>query len=111
MRGASGAALAALALLAGCGGAGTPTATRARIPLTPQERHGRQLFLRDCGSCHRLADAGTGGTAGPNLDEHPWREVYVREVIASGPGLMPAGLAGGRDADAISAYLASVSRR
>ena len=29
---------------------------------------GKQLFKTKCGSCHTLADAGTTGTIGPNLD-------------------------------------------
>lgn len=31
--------------------------------------HGKQLFAQKCGSCHTLADAGTQGTIGPNLDQ------------------------------------------
>ena len=30
---------------------------------------GKQLFSQKCGFCHALADAGTRGTTGPNLDE------------------------------------------
>ena len=29
---------------------------------------GKELFVKGCGSCHTLADAGTTGTIGPNLD-------------------------------------------
>ena len=29
---------------------------------------GKQLFVKNCGSCHTLADAATAGTVGPNLD-------------------------------------------
>jgi mono/diheme cytochrome c family protein len=29
---------------------------------------GKQLFVKECGSCHTLADAATAGTIGPNLD-------------------------------------------
>ena len=29
---------------------------------------GKQLFKDKCGSCHTLANAGTSGTIGPNLD-------------------------------------------
>jgi len=108
-----GALAAAVVLLAGCGGAtgGGRTATRATVRLTAEERHGRQLFVHACGSCHTLADARTTGSAGPDLDAHPWRAVSVREVIASGPGLMPDGLLSGADADAVAAYVAAVTRR
>ena len=30
---------------------------------------GKQLYVRACGGCHTLADAGTAGTIGPNLDD------------------------------------------
>jgi cytochrome c oxidase subunit 2 len=30
---------------------------------------GKELFTQQCGSCHTLADAGTAGEIGPNLDE------------------------------------------
>jgi mono/diheme cytochrome c family protein len=52
------AAVAAFALpLAGCG---TTTSDEAR---------GRMLFRQNCGTCHTLAQAGTSGTIGPNLDD------------------------------------------
>jgi len=30
---------------------------------------GRELFIGRCGGCHQLAEAGTAGTIGPNLDD------------------------------------------
>jgi mono/diheme cytochrome c family protein len=30
---------------------------------------GKELFVKECGSCHTLADAATAGTVGPNLDD------------------------------------------
>jgi mono/diheme cytochrome c family protein len=30
---------------------------------------GKQLFVKECGGCHTLADAATLGTIGPNLDD------------------------------------------
>jgi mono/diheme cytochrome c family protein len=30
---------------------------------------GKALFTQQCGSCHTLADAGTTGEVGPNLDD------------------------------------------
>jgi mono/diheme cytochrome c family protein len=52
------AALAAVALPAS--GCGTSTADVA---------HGRILFIQKCGVCHELAEAGTAGQIGPNLDK------------------------------------------
>ena len=31
--------------------------------------NGKTLFSQKCGGCHTLADAGTAGTIGPNLDD------------------------------------------
>jgi mono/diheme cytochrome c family protein len=41
-------------------GCGTSTADTAR---------GRTLFVQKCGTCHALAQAGTSGQVGPNLDD------------------------------------------
>ncbi|HZO96547.1 MAG TPA: cytochrome c [Gaiellaceae bacterium] len=56
-------ALAAAALAAaGCGAVGRVTAGDGDAAA------GKKLFVSTCGACHVLADAGTKGTAGPNLD-------------------------------------------
>ena len=52
---------AALALLTGCGTGGYTS--------EGSQGAGQQLFTRACGGCHTLADAGTAGTIGPNLDD------------------------------------------
>ncbi|MGH3104260.1 MAG: c-type cytochrome, partial [Gaiellaceae bacterium] len=50
----------------------------------------RALFAGTCGACHTLADAGTSGTVGPNLDDAmPGVELAV-ERITNGKGAMPA---------------------
>jgi cytochrome c6 len=50
----------------------------------------KAVFSASCGSCHILEDAGTTGTAGPNLDEsQPGLEEAERQ-IAEGGGGMPA---------------------
>ena len=111
MRAASAAVAAAAFLLAGCGGSASSSPPPRTVALTAQERHGKSLFVSTCGACHTLADAGTHGTAGPDLDVHPWRQVYVGEVIASGPGVMPEALFKGAAADAVAAYVAAVTKR
>jgi mono/diheme cytochrome c family protein len=88
---------------------------------------GKELFVSGCGSCHTLADAGTSGTIGPNLDyafvqsridglgEDTILQV-VRGQIAypvvdpatDAPG-MPANIFEGKDAEDVSAYVASVA--
>jgi len=89
---------------------------------------GKELFVSKCGSCHTLADAGTTGKVGPDLDaalgpsrQQGFKESTIRQVVrdqihypspAQGsPGfpVMPANLVTGTDADAVSAYVASVA--
>ena len=47
------------------------------------------LFESNCGSCHVLADAGTSGTIGPNLDEAKPTVQKAIEQITNGGGGMP----------------------
>lgn len=49
-------------LLAGCAG-------RAADSKGADLNQGKQLFVKNCGACHTLADAATAGTVGPNLDD------------------------------------------
>ena len=50
---------------------------------------GKEVFTANCGSCHTLADAGTTGTIGPNLDEsQPSVELAV-DRVTNGQGVMP----------------------
>ena len=88
---------------------------------------GKPLFTQHCGSCHTLADAGTQGTIGPNLDEafgnvrkQGFEESTIRDVVrgqiayptaeppTGDPG-MPANLVTGDDADDVAAYVAAVA--
>jgi mono/diheme cytochrome c family protein len=111
----------ALALLAvtGCGTGGLAKGGDASA--------GKPLFVQKCGSCHTLADAGTQGTIGPNLDdafaadraqgfaESTFANVVlgqIREPITDPPtGVpgMPANLVKGQDATNVAAYVASVA--
>jgi mono/diheme cytochrome c family protein len=50
--------------------------------------NGQELFVEKCGSCHTLADAGTKGMVGPNLDDafaaarkEEFEESTIREVV------------------------------
>jgi uncharacterized cupredoxin-like copper-binding protein len=98
----------AVVALAGCGGD------------KPDKANGKQLFTQRCGSCHVLADAGTKGTIGPNLDDafkqavadglgRSTIEGVVEKQIALPQGNeMPANLVTGDDAKDVSAYVADV---
>jgi cytochrome c oxidase subunit 2 len=64
-------------LLAGCGGddggggqaTQQPTSTAAGGDAENANAAGKQVFTSNCGGCHTLADAGTQGTTGPDLDK------------------------------------------
>ena len=53
---------------------------------------GKEVFVGDggCGSCHTLADAGTTGTIGPDLDSLQPSFEAAHEQVTNGGGGMPA---------------------
>jgi mono/diheme cytochrome c family protein len=102
--------LAVVAALAGCGGdddggsAAPPAEVITQTTAPPAETggattqgdvpvDGREVFLQNCSGCHTLADAGTTGKVGPNLDEaKPTYEhalTMVRDGGGGGLGVMP----------------------
>jgi cbb3-type cytochrome c oxidase subunit III len=104
--------LATAVLAAGCGTGG--------ISKAGDPDKGKQLFLAKCGGCHTLADAGTHGTQGPDLDDafepsrkQGFEEVTIEQVVRDQIELavppMPQDLVTGADADAVAAYVASVA--
>jgi cytochrome c6 len=73
-----------------------------------------ELFAGECGFCHTLADAGTTGRAGPNLDELRPSRGRVLAAIADGgrrTGLMPPGILAGAEALQVAKYVARVTHR
>ena len=73
---------------------------------------GKDLFAQNCGSCHTLADAGTSGAVGPDLDDLQPDEAQVLAAIengGAGSGVMPPGLLQGNDAQAVAAYVAGTA--
>jgi cbb3-type cytochrome c oxidase subunit III len=50
---------------------------------------GKSIFTSNCASCHTLADAGTSGTIGPNLDQAKPDEALVKQRVTNGMGVMP----------------------
>jgi cytochrome c6 len=78
--------LAASLLASGCGGDdGDDEASGSD--------RGKTLFTAEaeppCGSCHTLADAGTSGSIGPNLDDLQPSADRVQRAMREGPGAMP----------------------
>jgi len=115
-------ALAASLLLAACGD--TVGYTKAS---SGDRIHGKELFKQGCGSCHTLADAGTTGTIGPNLDyaflqsrKDGLGEDTILQVVrdqmayavttpSTGVPGMPRDIFTGQDADDVATYVASVA--
>jgi mono/diheme cytochrome c family protein len=113
---AAAALVALMALATGCGTEGLPTEGNAT--------RGKEVFKGEgqCGSCHVLADAGTKGQVGPNLDEafagsreQGFKESTIAAVVldqiyypTEGSG-MPAKLVEGEDAEAVASYVAEVA--
>jgi mono/diheme cytochrome c family protein len=51
---------------------------------------GKQVFASaGCGGCHTLADAGSSGNVGPNLDEAQPDHALVVDRVTNGKGPMP----------------------
>jgi mono/diheme cytochrome c family protein len=118
--GACAAVLAALAA-SGCGTVGLSEAGTGEVA------RGKELYVEKCGACHVLADAGTQGVVGPNLDDafrqsradglgETTIQTVVRGQIAypvvnppTGLPGMPKDLVTGDDAHAVAAYVASVA--
>lgn len=72
---------------------------------------GKSIFTANCGSCHTLADAGTSGAVGPNLDESRPSTELVVDRVTNGQGAMPS-FRDSLDADqiqAVSEYVAGAA--
>ena len=54
---------------------------------TPMD--GKSIFTASCGGCHTLADAGTGGVIGPNLDQSKPSKALAVDRVTNGQGVMP----------------------
>jgi cytochrome c553 len=71
----------------------TPTEsgpTETTPPVQGDTAAGKQIFTsQPCGSCHTLADAGTSGTVGPNLDDAKPPFDLVVERVTNGKSPMP----------------------
>jgi mono/diheme cytochrome c family protein len=73
---------------------------------------GKQVFeSAGCGSCHTLADAGTSGTIGPNLDEAMPSKALAIDRVTNGRGAMPPfkGQLTEAQIDAVATYVSSVA--
>ncbi len=101
-------------LAAGCGAVGRVT--------SGDPSQGKAIFLKTCGACHTLADAGTQGTVGPNLDDafssdkqqgfsqQTMKDIVRGQIAYPDPaGAMRANLVTGADANSVATYIAQCS--
>ena len=74
---------------------------------------GEEVFLGTvaCGSCHTLADAGTSGSVGPNLDSTKPSYDKVVDRVTNGQGGMPSfsGTLSEQQIQDVAAYVSSVA--
>jgi len=92
----------------GAGGGGGGGGTE-NTPAPQQAANGKEVFTNTCGGCHTLADAGTNGQVGPNLDELQPDRQRVLTAIQTGPGPMPENLVVGREAEAVAEYVSTAA--
>jgi len=113
--------LALVVALTGCGG------TVGYSQGNGDRTKGKELFKTNCGSCHTLADAGTTGQIGPNLDyafvesrKNGLGDSTIVQVVrgqiaypvqhpSTGAPGMPANILKGQDAEDVASYVAAVA--
>ena len=89
--------------------AGKPGA--AKPPSGGQATSGKDIFTTNCGGCHTLADAGTTGTVGPNLDQAKPPKSLVVTRVTNGKSPMPPfkGVLTDAQIQAVADYVSSVA--
>jgi len=72
---------------------------------------GKTVFTTNCAGCHTLADAGTSGEVGPNLDQLMPDEATVEHQVINGGGPMPAfgPILEKGEIEAVAKYVSSVA--
>ena len=76
-----------------------------------QATSGKGIFVKYCAGCHTLADAGTSGTVGPNLDDAKPAKALVVERVTNGKSPMPPfkGTLTGAQIQAVADYVSSAA--
>ena len=76
---------------------------------------GKDVFLNKavCSACHTLADAGSNGQIGPNLNEINPDKTRVINVVTNGIGVMPAyeGQLSSKEIEAVSHYVSKAANQ
>ena len=90
-------------------GAEKPPPTKQAVAATAAS--GKDIFTSSCGGCHTLADAGTSGAVGPNLDDAAPDAATVKAFVRGGGSGMPSfgDKLSNAEIDAVAAYVSSVA--
>ena len=76
---------------------------------------GKDVFLNKavCSACHTLADAGSNGQIGPNLNEINPDKTRIINVVTNGIGVMPAyeGQLSLEEIEAVSHYVSKAANQ
>ena len=114
-------ALVLVVALPACGGEEDESAQPETVEGTPpategggegNAENGKAVFASaGCGGCHTLADAGSNGAVGPNLDDAAPDEAAVAEKVRAGGGGMPsfADRLSDQEIADVAAYVSSVA--
>ncbi|MGH2578672.1 MAG: c-type cytochrome [Actinomycetota bacterium] len=98
---------------------GSERSSPEEVPSSLQE--GKDLFVTNCGACHTLAEAGTDGVIGPNLDDllapptaaPPDPSTIKPRVLAAIEngvgGRMPKGILSGSQAETVADFVSQVA--
>ena len=91
--------------------AGKPGAKPPPPPGGGQAADGKSIFTTNCAGCHTLADAGTSGTVGPNLDQTKPPKALLVDRVTNGAGAMPPfkGTLTDAQIQAVADYVSSVA--
>ncbi len=92
------------------------------IELTASQQEGREIFAKNCSTCHVLSAANAVGRVGPSLDviipaipDKKARIGFVDDAVANGRargmGQMPKGLIDGTDQAKVSDFVAVAAGR
>jgi mono/diheme cytochrome c family protein len=91
------------------------------VDLNSAQAGGREIFAKNCSTCHTLGASHAVGKVGPDLDQvvggvsDKGRAAFVLDAIkkgrAAGNGQMPANLVSGQDAQDVASYVAAVAGR
>ncbi|HUH86929.1 MAG TPA: cytochrome c [Pusillimonas sp.] len=102
---------AVVVFLAAASFAGAAFSVQAETPSAEQLQQGKELFISKavpaCAVCHTMADAGSSGTIGPDLDEIKPDMAAVKKALREGLGVMPnfSQTLSDEEIDAVAAYV------